>query len=305
MRVLVTGAGGFVGARIAADLSMAGHDVTGTWHLNRDRLPRVTPANLCFVQIDLAEPEVVDSMFADAGNFDAVVHTAAVVASAGEDPDFLAQAARANVAGMANLVAAACRTQCNRFVFTSTISVYDNLGAPPGGYREAESSPSTWYGWSKRAGEGLLEAAAQKTGLTAISLRLAGVHGEGRTSGALHAMAGAALEGQALVVNEPESRFRWAWIDDVSAAASRACEADWPGEAAVFNLASADIFTLKHLAERLIALANAGGHVDCSGASGLVRDEFMNIDEVVRRLAFKPAGLDEFLSRYLSRRQAT
>jgi hypothetical protein len=116
-------------------------------------------------------------------------------------------------------------------------------------------------------------------------------------------MAGVAIEGQAVVVNEPESRFRWAWIDDVSAAVSQACVADWPGEAAVFNLASADIFTLKHLAERLIALANAGGHVDSSGASSLVRDEFMNINEAVRRLAYKPVSLDEFLPRYLSQRQ--
>ena len=305
MRILVTGAGGFVGSRIASDLSMAGHDVTGTWHLSRDRLPKSVSANLRFVQIELAEPDAVDSMFAEAGSFDVVVHAAANVASAEEDADYLARAARANVAGTANLVAAACSTHCKRFVFTSTISVYGNLGAPTDGYRESEAMPSTWYGWSKRAGEELLDVAARKTGLTAISLRLAGVHGEGRTSGALHAMAGAAIEGRGLVVNEPESRFRWAWIDDVSAAISLACDADWPGEAAIFNLASADIFSLKHLAERLIALANAGAHADCPSPLGPARDEFMNIDAVSLRLAFKPLGLDEFLSRYLAHRQVS
>jgi UDP-glucuronate 4-epimerase len=305
MRVLVTGAGGFVGARIAADLSMAGHAVTGTWHSRRERLSKDVPDNARFVQIDLADHGAVESMFEDAGSFDAIVHAAAIVASGSEDVDYLAQAARANVTGTANLVAAACRIGCPRFVFTSTISVYGDRGAPPGGYREAEAAPSTWYGWSKRAGEELLEVAAQKAGLTAVSLRLAGVHGSGRVTGALHKMADAAIAGQGIVVNEPDSRFRWAWIQDVSAAVSLACEADWPGEAAVFNLASADTFTLTELAQRFIEASDAGSLIDVTAASARVRDECVNIDEAVRRLAFNPTTLDDFLPAYLVERQRT
>lgn len=300
MRILLTGAGGFVGARVASDLADAGHSVTGTWHTNRDRLPDEPPAGLHLVQADLAEQPEVDALFAGDAGFDAIVHVAAVVAGSEDGPEFPVRVTRVNVTATANLIAAASRTGCGRFVFTSTISVYGNRGAPPGGYRETDAAPNTWYGWSKRAGEDMLDIAARKTRLTAVSLRLAGVHGPGRVTGALHKMTSAAIAGQDIAVSEPGSRFQWALVEDVSQAVRLACEADWPGKAKVLNIASADNFTLAELAQRLLEMAGNGGRIDASGATGRVRDETLNIDAAVRQLGYSPTTLGDFLPGYVA-----
>ncbi len=300
MRILLTGAGGFVGASVASKLVGAGHLVTGTWHSNSDRHPDVLPSGLSLVQADLAEQPEVDALFAGDAGFDAIIHMAAVVAGREEDPEFPVRVTRANVTATANLIAAASRTGCGRFVFTSTISVYGNRGAPPGGYRETDAAPNTWYGWSKRAGENMLEIAAKSTGLTAVSLRLAGVHGRGRVSGALHKMTSAAIAGQDIIVSEPGSRFQWALVQDVSQAVRLACEADWPGGARVLNLASADSFTLAELAQRLLDMTGNGGRIDTSGATGRVRDETLNIDAAVRHLGYSPTTLGDFLPGYVA-----
>ncbi len=297
MRVLVTGAGGFVGARLAADLTAVGHEVTGAWHQSRERLLNRPPATLAYRRVDLADAVAVDALMSEKGRFDAIVHAAAVLANV-EDSDYLRRAARANVLVQANLIAAAGETGCGRFVFTSSISVYGNRSAPAGGYREADVAPASYYGWSKRAGEEVLNVAAAAHGMTCISLRLAGVHGLGRTSGALYAMTRAALNGQPIAVTEPKSCFRWVFIEDVSQAIARALTADLPGGHHIVNLASADSFTLGELAGRVKDAIGSNSSIEAN-AGAESRNEVMNIDRAKTLLGYVPTPLDRFLPTYV------
>jgi len=119
LRLLVTGATGFLGAQVVPELERRGHDVVGVGR--RDG--------------DLAEPGSAERLL-DAHAPDAVVHLAAVVGRlvGDEDP---AATIRANVTAAA-LVARACATRPTRLAYGSTTDV---------------TAPQNLYAWTKRWGE--------------------------------------------------------------------------------------------------------------------------------------------------------
>lgn len=297
MKILVTGAGGFVGGYLAAGLAGAGYSITAMWHRNRERLPAKPTDLLEFVQADIADAKSIDAIFDGAGGFDAVIHAAALVGARQESPAYLQSAVRANLLAQANLLAAAGRTGCKLFIFTSTISVYGTCSAPDGGYREADSLPDTYYGWSKQAAEGMLEIASQRHDIASLSLRLAGVHGLGRRSGGLYALAQAALSGEELTVDEPDSLFRWLFIDDVLQAVVKAIQAELPVGHNIANLASADVFTLRDLALRIKQVTGSKSTVLMT--AGDRRDAVMNIDAAKHLLDYLPTLLSDFLPTYI------
>jgi nucleoside-diphosphate-sugar epimerase len=299
MHVLVTGAGGFVGAHVALRLVEVGHTVTGVWHSNGVRVPALEQAGVAARQADLVEAASVAGLFEEAGNVEAVVHAAAVVAGT-EGTAFLRRAAEVNVLATANVIAAAKDHRIQRFVLTSTISVYGGRGAGVEGYREEDARPASYYGWSKLAGEGLLDVAAQRAGWSAVSLRLAGVHGIGRETGALHAMASNALAGSRIEVREPDSRFRWCFIDDVGQAVELSLSVDLPSAHVVANLASRDVFSLANVATQLVRLTGSESLV-ATATGGPSRHEVMNIDRLCTLIDFAPTSLAEFLPSYLDR----
>ncbi len=298
MRVLITGAGGFIGSRLAKDLADDGHAVTGTWHRDRSRLPSTHSDSLSFAQLDASDGPAVQRLF-DAHGYDAVVHCAARLQRPADPGRFGALVAD-NVLAQANLLDAALATGCGRYVFCSTISVYGNRGAPVEGYHEADAAPNNAYGWSKLAGEEILDLATSgKVALRAVSLRLAGAHGIGRTSGALHAMTQAALAGETISVAEPESRFRWLFVDDLVGAVRAALGEALPAGHRVLNLASADIFSLGELAQRIKAVAISGSAIDLKPGT-TPRNEVMNIEKAQVLLGYDPQPLDVFLRTYIN-----
>jgi nucleoside-diphosphate-sugar epimerase len=296
-RVLVTGAGGYIGSQAVDYLARHGHEVTGIWRSDRRRLDDAQNDKVRLAQIDLADAQAVERLVA-AGAFDAIVHAAAAVNSA-ENADQLRTDAADNVQATANLLAATLKAGCRRFLYCSTISVYGGASAQAGGYREAEARPVSIYGWSKLAGEQVLNLASRlDPQFSAVSLRLAGVHGRGRTNGALHAIASEARNGNPIVLKEPETRFRWLLIDDLLAAFDALLAAPLPPGHHVCNLASADDYTLAELAERIRALCGSESPIEATGTAK--RNEVMNIERAVALWGYKPTRLEAFLPGYLS-----
>jgi dihydroflavonol-4-reductase len=116
MRYAVTGATGFVGGELAAQLLRAGHVVTA---LARDpaRAARLTEAGATLVTGDLDDRDALDRLCA---GIDGLFHVAGWYKVGSRDP---AQGWRVNVVGTRNVLEAARRAAVPRVVYTSTLAV--------------------------------------------------------------------------------------------------------------------------------------------------------------------------------------
>lgn len=172
MRVLVTGAGGFVGCALLPALAARGHTVVAA------------------VRRPLGLPDVAEAVVGDIATvadwrpwlegIDAVAHLAAWVHRPGQrgaEADRAAHAVNAEATG--RLAAAAAAAGVRRFVFLSSVKALGE-SSPGRPLTDADTpAPADAYGRSKLEGERRLAAAAAGTGMAAVSLRPPLVHGPG------------------------------------------------------------------------------------------------------------------------------
>ncbi|NII42494.1 nucleoside-diphosphate-sugar epimerase [Curtobacterium flaccumfaciens] len=159
MRVLVTGASGFLGRAVAAAVRDAGHEVR-TFQRRPSGVDGVTD-----VLGTMTDPAAVRSAVADV---EAVVHLAAKVSLAGDPADF----ERVNIEGTRDLLAAARDAGATRFVFVSSPSVA-HTGASIAGDDATPASPGTArgdYARTKAAAE-RLALGADAPGFAVVAVR--------------------------------------------------------------------------------------------------------------------------------------
>ena len=173
MRVLVTGAGGFVGRALCPALAAAGHEVIAG--VREGAMPPGAHAHRTLG--DLANERPLDEAVAGG---DAVVHLAArahVMRDTADDP--LALYRRTNVDGTRRLAEAASRTGARRFVLISSVKVNGERTAARPFTEDDLPAPVDAYGISKREAEETLAAIAAGSGMAAVALRLPLVYGPG------------------------------------------------------------------------------------------------------------------------------
>lgn len=198
MRILVTGAGGFVGHYVATMLANQDHEVLATVHrsvpdgLRSHKKITVTAFDLAAT----ADPEID-------GAIDAVIHCAAALPSNVPDPE---QLYRTNVNGMERLLAATRKAGAGIFINCSSMSIYGRIGVPLVEVDTPRVEPDA-YGRSKFDSETLLSDAAERYGLAALSIRLPGVVGLGSHDNFLSSVMARILAGEAVQARNPEAPF--------------------------------------------------------------------------------------------------
>jgi nucleoside-diphosphate-sugar epimerase len=163
MKVLVTGASGFLGGSLCTELAQRGHEPVAMV-----RRPGSGPADVAEVRGDLADAGLLRDALASARP-EVVVHLAAEIASQRS----AAKVREANVEGTKRVIEAAEAAGSRRLVFASTVVTGD-----AGGELLDESSPlpvQTIYGASKQEGERLV----RDSGLEDVVLRPSHVYGPG------------------------------------------------------------------------------------------------------------------------------
>jgi len=178
MRVLVTGAGGFVGRALCPTLAAAGHVVVAG--LRRVIMPRdrKLPGAAVIRPIgDLAGSDPLEAAVADV---DAVVHLAArahVMDETESDP--VAAYRRVNVDGTRRLAESAARAGVRRFILLSSVKVNGEHTAVQAFTEDDAPAPQDAYGITKWEAEETVASIARGTAMTAISLRPPLVYGPG------------------------------------------------------------------------------------------------------------------------------
>ncbi len=224
MRILVTGAAGFIGYHLSDKLLARGREVVGLDNLNayydvklkEARVERLTrQPKFKFVKAALEEDAAVEKVFAS-GRFDAIVNLAAQagVRYSLENPRAYVEA---NVKGFLNILEGARRHGTNHVVYASTSSIYGLNTQLPLVEQQNTDHPVSFYAATKKANEAMAHAYAHLFGIPMTGLRFFTVYGPwGRPDMALFKFTKGILEGTSIpVFNEGKMVRDFTYVDDI------------------------------------------------------------------------------------------
>ncbi len=168
MKVLVTGATGFIGPVLAAHLVSEGYELTALVRKTSDT--SVLPDDIKLVKGDMLDESSLEN--AVRGK-DAVIHLAANFDFYPKDVKLLY---RVNVGGTRSLLNACIGAGVKRFVYCSTTEVIGPVSDPPAN-EETELRPQYHYSRSKMIVEALVRDATKHTGIEHVIVRPTGIVG--------------------------------------------------------------------------------------------------------------------------------
>jgi len=224
MRVLITGAAGFIGSTLTHRLLDHGHEVVGIDNLNdyydvrlkQARLdPLLSRAGFRFEKLDIVERKAMSELFA-AGKFDAVVHLAAQAGVRYSIENPLAYI-DSNVVGFMNVLEGCRHSRVGHLVFASSSSVYGANTRLPFSEHDNVDHPVSLYAATKKANELMAHTYAHLYGLPCTGLRFFTVYGPwGRPDMALFKFTEGILAGRPIpVFNRGEMVRDFTYIDDI------------------------------------------------------------------------------------------
>ena len=233
MKILVTGAAGFIGMHTCLRLLARGDEVVGFDNLNdyydprlKDaRLARLTPhASFRFVKLDVADRAGMERLFASE-KFDRVIHLAAQagVRYSLKNPHAYADS---NLIGFVNILEGCRHNQVEHLVYASSSSVYGGNTRMPFSEHDSVDHPVSLYAATKKANELMAHTYSHLYGLPTTGLRFFTVYGPwGRPDMALFLFTSAILEGRPIdVFNHGNMQRDFTYIDDIVEGVIRVCD---------------------------------------------------------------------------------
>jgi UDP-glucuronate 4-epimerase len=225
VKILVTGAAGFIGFHVARRLLARGDQVVGLDNLNPYYDPKLKRARLAlltaeprfrFAEVDLADDRTVADLF-ERERFERVVHLAAQagVRYSLEDPQAYV---RSNVAGTLNVLEGCRHHPVQHLVYASTSSVYGAYTDMPFSVHRGANHPLSFYAATKRANELMAHNYSALFGIPTTGLRFFTVYGPwGRPDMALFLFTRNILEGKPIdVFNRGHHKRDFTFVDDIA-----------------------------------------------------------------------------------------
>ena len=330
MKVLVTGAAGFIGSHTAHHLLDRGDEVVGLDNLNDYYDVRVKEARLDrladkqgwrFARLDLTDRDGVAALFAEE-RFVRVVHLAAL---AGVRYSFVNPLAYvvSNLVGHTNILDGCRHNEVEHLVYASTSSVYGANTRMPFSVHDNVDHPLSFYAATKKANELMSHVYASLYGLPVTGLRFFTVYGPwGRPDMALFLFTRKILAGEPIdVFNYGNHRRDFTYVDDIVEGVVRCLDRvatpnpDWQSDAPdpgtsqapyrLYNIGNQQPVELMRYIEVL---------EDCLGRKaeknllplqpGDVPDTYADVSDLTADVGYKPAtpvevGVRRFVDWYL------
>lgn len=329
MKILVTGAAGFIGFYVAKYLVERGDEVVGIDNLNdyydpqlkHDRLAILNKfERFTFVKLDIAENQAMQKLFKQ-NEFDAVVHLAAQagVRYSLENPHVYMQS---NIVGFLNILEGVRHHKINHLVYASSSSVYGANTLQPFSEHHNIDHPVSLYAASKKANELMAHSYSHLYGMKTTGLRFFTVYGPwGRPDMAPFLFAKGISDGDTInLFNHGDMSRDFTYIDDIVEGVVRVMDnpatgnPGWSGDSPdpassyadyrIYNIGNNDPVKLMDFVK---AIENAVGKKAKTNLMpmqpGDVQSTFADVSELESAVGFKPStslqdGIDIFIDWY-------
>jgi nucleoside-diphosphate-sugar epimerase len=283
MRVVVTGAGGFIGRTIASKLARAGHDVIAIYRKSRPET--IADPKIELLQTDLCRLERLPRV-------ESVVHCAADVPATCPDEQELY---RNNVDGTCALFSAAETAGARRIVYLSSMAIYGTISVPVVDENLPPDNPDN-YGRSKLEGETMLAAfGMQRADIGALAIRLPGVVGAGARNNFLANTLARLFRGEAIRAQHPDALFNnVVHVHDLAAFVVEHLPLMPPGRATA-NIAAREPMTVREIVELLHARVGRENEIEWSTDG---KQPFTISLLRIERLGYSPRTVRDTLERF-------
>ena len=329
MRVLVTGAAGFIGFHTSKALTARGDEVLGLDNVNdyydvtlkEARLAELAPLrNFRFERLDLVDRVGIDRLFRD-WRPERVVHLAAQagVRYAATNPHAYVDA---NLMGFVNILEGCRHAGAEHLVYASSSSVYGANTTMPFSVHQSVDHPVSLYAATKKANELMAHAYAHLYRLPVTGLRFFTVYGPwGRPDMSLFLFASRILKGEPIdIFNHGHHSRDFTYIDDIVEGVIRTLDrvatpdpawssaAPDPGTSnapyRLYNIGNNQPVELMHLIACIEkSLGRTAEKRYLPMQAGDVPDTYADIDALAADVGFRPStpievGVDRFIQWY-------
>ena len=314
MKVIVTGAAGFIGSHVVDALLARGDEVVGVDNFDPFYDPALKRRNLSgalasgafrLAEADIRHAGLVDALRAAGGEgADAVVHLAARggVRPSIREPLLYSQV---NLDGTVAVLEAARALGIGRFVFASSSSVYGNRETVPFAESDAVEQPISPYAATKRAGELLCHAWRHMYGTSVVCLRFFTVYGpRQRPDLAIHAFARKMAAGEPIpLFGDGSSQRDYTYVDDTVQGVLGAIRytGEHPGAFEIVNLGESRTVSLSRLVELLSGALGVEPRIErLPPQPGDVERTFADVSKARRLLGYDPrVQVEEGIPRFV------
>jgi UDP-glucuronate 4-epimerase len=331
MKLLVTGAAGFIGFHTTRMLLDRGEEIVGIDNLNSYYDPALKVArleilkrdgNFRFLKIDVADRKAMEAAFQHE-KFQRVIHLAAQagVRYSIEHPHVYVES---NLTGFLHVLEGCRRNEVEHLVYASTSSVYGANTKLPSAVEQNVDHPLTLYAATKKANELMAHSYSSLYGLPTTGLRFFSVYGPwGRPDMALFLFTKNILAGKPIdVYNYGRHKRDFTYVDDIVSGVVAAMEhlaqqnPQWdsanpdPGTSRapyrIYNIGNQrPVELMEYIGELEKCLDKKAEKNLLPMQLGDVSESWADVDELVRDVGYRPAtpvhvGVARFVEWYLA-----
>ncbi len=317
MKILVTGAAGFIGFSTSLELLKRGDNVVGVDNINdyydinlkRARLSQLEKFdNFTFVQTDISNFECIEDVFSKHGPFQRALHLAASAGVRYSKKNPL-KVVNNNIIGHTNILELCSRTDnFEHLVFASSSSVYPQDSQQPFSIESRVDRPVSVYASTKAANELISHAYCENFDLAQTALRFFTVYGPwGRPDMSYFLFTNAIVNSQPIgLFNFGDMRRDFTYIDDIVAGTVAALD-NPPAQESMsmpyqkFNLGAGNSQPLG----KLVQLLEEGLGMEAiknyeQGPRGEMLDTLADIEPTRKRLGYSPSvSLEQGVPRFV------